>query len=107
MHDQSIVISRDLHMTVAGRKTRGKLLIGNLRKKDKTADLAACWCCSWSLTQVHPDKADVCGEDPLDALQNCLRLVRSLIQNHKDLGYDVWWLEKGDEGGLDWVGASL
>ena len=98
-------ITRDLHIDFAGRETRGRLVIGKLRRKRKRGELTACWSWSWSLSELHPQEGDVCGEDPLNALQNCLRLIRLLIQNHKELGYEIWWLQKGDEGGLEWVGA--
>jgi hypothetical protein len=31
---------------------------------------------------------------------NCLEFFRALIQEHKALGYEIWWIEEGDNGGL-------
>src|SRR5205809_3708869 len=91
-------IERSLNFRIDGKTAQGFLKVGDLRKKESESNLAECWACSWSLSEIHPETAEVCGEDPLDALLNCLRLIRTLIENHKSIGYEVWWLAEGDCG---------
>ncbi len=96
-------LRRELHFRIHGRDARGLLSIGGVRRKPASGKLSECWACAFSLGEIHPGNAEICGEDPLDAFLNCTRFAHRLIQNHKELGWQVWWLEEGDDGGLDAV----
>lgn len=91
---------RDVHIRVRGRHRRGKLVIGAPKRKPHNGKLAPTWACSYAITGIDDVGTEICGEDPLDALVNCLRFVRKLIEKHKSIGYEVWWLEEGDNGCL-------
>jgi len=96
-------IDRPLHFVINGRRSLGKITLGTLRKKPQKGDLGECWGCLCSISHISPKPREVCGEDPLDALLNCARFLKGLIVGHKDLGYKVYWLSEGDDGGLDQI----
>ena len=100
MNETSFKIEREVHVRMNGRQSTEKFSIGGLRKKDKEGKLAECWVCSCSFPLLFSQPANICGEDPLNAFMNCIRFLRGLIQNHKTLGYEISWIEKGDDGGL-------
>jgi len=60
-------LERELQFQIKGKHSRGTLVIGGLRRKEKTGDLDECWACAWSLAEIHTETAEICGEDPLDA----------------------------------------
>ena len=58
------------------------------------------WLCSWSIPQVDTTALPVRGEDAVAAFVNCLVTLRTFIENSK---LDLWWLEKGDCCGLNYL----
>jgi hypothetical protein len=100
MNETAFKIERELNVRLNGQHSVEKLSIWDLRKKQKTGDLDECWACSCTFPPICPEVATICGEDPLDAFLNAIWFVRKLIQGHKSIGYQVWWIEEGDDGGL-------
>jgi hypothetical protein len=92
-------IVRVLQLRHNGRRKKVKLIIGNF-KLLVSPDKANAWTCSWSMPPTDPTLRYVCGEDALDALQNCMIVLKEIIAAYEHTGTDIWWLEPGDQGGL-------
>lgn len=60
----------------------------------------AIWFCRCKLPPISPIPAVVHGEDPLDCFLRGIKHIRQLIEKHKELGYQFWWLKRGDDGCL-------
>jgi hypothetical protein len=93
------VIERELNFEIEGKRSRGKLRVGGIEKANAT-DTEALWVCYWSLDEIHPTKGRIYGVDPLDSFLSCTQFLKTLIDQHKAIGYRVWWNEEGDDAGL-------
>ena len=94
---ESTALVRDINVTKDGHTTRGAIVIGPVRKDD----YKQCWQCSWRVTPGYPEESHVYGEDSLQALCLCIEIVDELIRDlGESTGVSIWWLEKGDCGGL-------
>jgi hypothetical protein len=92
-------IQRELHFRIRGVSSRGVLALGGL-KQEASGGREGGWTCFWSLDNIHPKVGKIYGEDPLGALLNCINFLTTLIKEHEDLGWQIWWLQEGDRGGL-------
>jgi hypothetical protein len=97
--ERNFEIRRALKFRIKGKVQQGELVIGNPRKVE-TKGKAQSFACSWSLPPTDPKPRDIYGEDALSALVNCLAFLNAHIQNYSEAGVEIWWLEKGDNGGL-------
>ena len=95
MKELEFKIERQLSFRVRGQLKSGKLCIGGLQK-DSRSERDSPWICFWSLSEIHPETGNIYGEDPLDALLNCVRFLINLIEKHKSNGIEVWWNREGD-----------
>jgi hypothetical protein len=93
------VLERRLYFSVQGVESQGMLRIGGLKETQGPAG-SRCWICLWSLDKIHPHPGRIYGEDALDALVKCLEFLVELLKQHESLGTVIWWLERGDYGGL-------
>jgi hypothetical protein len=100
MNEMSFKMEREVHVRLKGREFTETFSIQGFSKKNKEGDLDECWVCSCSFPLLFSQSTNICGEDPLNAFMNCLAFLRRLIQGHKSLGYEIWWIEEGDDGGL-------
>src|SRR4051812_19588600 len=95
MHN--FTIKREINVAAKGEIFMGDLTVGGIEvaKSDDSK-----WVCYWSFPVIHPKVAVIYGADPLDALFNCIQFLIVLIEKHKKIGYEIWWLEKEDNAGL-------
>lgn len=90
-------LTRRLHIAPpGGLTTEGDVTIWSLRFDESKA----MWACQWSMDIVHPNRANVLGEDPMDAVSLCLRFLGTLIRGHENDGWRIHWLVEGDHGGF-------
>jgi len=56
------------------------------------------WESTFTLSRICPVPGKAFGLDPIDAMLSALRKIKLLIENHRELGYEVYWIEQGDHG---------
>ena len=93
--DLKLPMRRKLHFRWGDNLLDGELKVGGLERVGE-----AKWACSWSISLIHPDTAFIYGEDPLDALRRCLRMIEELVRGSIEDGIQVWWKVEGDCGGF-------
>lgn len=90
---------REVSFRIRGEEERGELFVGELEERPDGT-----WLCHWSLTHVHPERGAQVGDDPLDAIYQCLRFVEELIKGSEQDGLIIWWRFRGDHAGFDFEG---
>jgi hypothetical protein len=86
-----------LTFEIEGKNQKGELFVGKLVQRDDGR-----WICHWSLSVVHPELGQQFGDDPLDALYQCLRFVEELIKGCEEDGLKVHWRFQGDHCGFNY-----
>ena len=66
----------------------------------RRASAGQAWASECSIEGVLPNPRRIYGEDPLDAFLNCVSFCRETLRGFNSENHLVWWLEKGDEGGI-------
>ena len=89
-------IERELNFSLRGELRTGVVRIGRIEYQ---ADRER-WVCQWFLSHLHHGTGHIYGGDPLEALCNTLDFLVSFIRESARDGYQVWWREQGDLGGL-------
>lgn len=87
-------LERDLNF-----RADAKIFSGTLKIDRIELTSTGRWSCHWSCEYLCDD-GHVFGDDPLDALVCCLRLISGLIVDAPKTGLTVWWKEIGDNGRL-------
>jgi hypothetical protein len=98
MNEIRLGIARDLKLRIGGQLRQGRLAIHSIKKLDGEDE---CWACHWFLTDLSPQDARTFGDDPLDALLNCVRFISSVIDNEMKHGNAIWWKQEDDKAGLE------
>ena len=87
---------RELRYRIHGEYVTGELFVGDIVPRSDGK-----WLCHWSLSFVHPEIGVQFGDDPLDALYECLFFVGRLIHGSELDGLQIWWRIEGDHAGFD------
>src|SRR5579859_5901107 len=90
--------SRKLNFRLCERSWSGNAVISGPVEEPAKGDHLACWYCFFELSEICPIPGKVYGEDSIDAFINALKQIHTLIQKHRELGYEVWWETEGDGG---------
>jgi hypothetical protein len=106
MLTMTMKFTRKLNVRIRGRDVHGEITISPPKLKPGTKAYAPAWVCLCTVTPIDKSPSEICGEDPLDAVLNCIRFIARLIEKHKPLGYRVWWLHNGDDGGFHLTAKS-
>jgi hypothetical protein len=99
MTNLELKLCRELTFRIRGKVSKGSLQIHRISKienKDR-------WACYWSLAYVHPEIGRIFGEDPIDALFQCLDFIGNLIRGSEKDGLGIWWQYEGDHCGLQFT----
>ena len=98
MNEVRLEFVRHLNFRIGGKLREGKLVIHRIKRMEGDSE---CWACHWFLTDFSPEDAKTYGDDPLDALLNCVRFISSLIDTEKKRGNAIWWKQEDDRAGLE------
>ena len=101
MNQPSIELNfqRELTFCIRGETKKGLLQIFKVRPVEGRDR----WECHWSLAYVHPEVGRIFGDDPLDAIFQCLDFIGNLITGSQKNGLRVWWQYEGDSCGLNFT----
>src|SRR5689334_9305665 len=94
---------RDLNFAKGTEVMTGKLTVSRIEfvaERDT-------WACYWSLAFIKPEQTRLYGADPLDCLTAVLWCAAELV---RDSGYpdlEVWWKDRGDNGGLPRIDGEV
>ena len=89
-------LRRSLNLSENGRVRTVTLIIHALRPTS-TNDA---WTCECAIERIVTKPTRIFGVDALDSFLNCISFCRESLRNFNSEDRLVWWLEKGDEGGI-------
>jgi hypothetical protein len=98
---RTLLVERQLKYIEAGQEMSVNLQIEGPEHIASAEGMAERWYCRWSLTPLHPTGGRSYGEDPLQAITNCIAFLRHLFANYDRRGLSIYWLQKGDLGGFE------
>jgi hypothetical protein len=94
-------VERRLKYIEGGEEMIANLQITGPENLTSAEGMAERWHCRWSLTPVHPTGGRCYGEDPLQAITNCLAFLRLLFADYNRKGLSIFWFKEGDLGGFE------
>lgn len=92
-----LTLKRELDIEFEGESRKVELFVGNVIARGDGR-----WVCHWSLGLVHPDVGKQFGDDPLDAIYQCLRFIEELIKGFEKDGLRARWRFEGDHCGFNY-----
>lgn len=96
MTEIPLLLEREVTFQFGDTREKGKITLGGL---ERVSDRL--WGCWYSISHISPERNRIYGEDPMDALANCIGFLSGLIQGSEDDGLKVWWQYAGDHCGLN------
>src|SRR6185369_7433939 len=95
------VIERRLRYIENGAEQQALLRIEGIERIEAKVGIAESWCCYYSIDPLYPKRHGISCADPLQALAECLSLIKGIFEDLERNGNPVWWLTRGDVGGFD------
>ena len=92
--DTSEGLTRRVHLRAPGGETEVDVTVSWPRRDPARRDPH----CLVLFPGIMGNAIRVSGVDEMAAMNNALGLLRDLVAEHKTIGWEVWWLAKGDDG---------